>query len=539
MEPFLKFRKECEKLCKPHGNLLEKPPKELSADLALPCFSLAKGLKKNPLDIAKGIAAKFGKGVYISRVEAEGAYVNFYADWKRLGKDVVLAASRKSFGSGARKKERVMVEFSQPNTHKGFHIGHLRNTCIGDSMARIMRFSGFEVISANYPGDIGAHVAKCLWLYMKQYRGKEPSSGRGRWLGEIYAEASQLLEKSSEYEKEYLEVLRRLYSCDSSIMPVWKKTREWSLEEFRNIYRELGVSFDVWFYESEVEKRGKDFALQALKRGIAKRSEGAIIFDLNDYGLDVLIVLRSDGTPLYSTKDLALAEMKFKQYKIDKSVHVVGSEQKLYFRQLFKALELLGFEQAKQCGHLSYELVMLKEGKMSSRAGNVILFEDIMEDAVEKAKKISADSAKEVALAALKYSMLSRDSSRVIVFDAEEALSFDGDTGPYLQYTYARARSILKKSKKKPSFRAAEEALPVTKKMSEFPSVIRHACDDMKPHYLANYLHELAAVFNEFYHANKVIGGGNEASLLAVIKSFSHVMKSGLSLLGIPVLERM
>ena len=472
-------------------------------------------------------------------MEAKGAYVNFYADWKKLGKDVMSAASRKSFGGGAKKKERVMIEFIGNNTHKAFHIGHLRNACLGDSLARIMNFSGYDVIRANYLGDIGAHVAKCLWLYMKQYNGKEPSSGRGRWLGEIYAEASQLLEKSSEYEKEYLEVLRKLYSWDKGIIPVWRKTREWSLEEFTNINRGLGIDIDVTFYESDVEKRGKEFVLEALKRGIAKRSDGAIIFDLKEFGLDILIILRSDGTPLYSTKDLELARLKFDKYKIDRSVYVVGAEQKLYLKQIFKALELLGFEQAKQCSHLAYELVTLKDGKMSSRAGNVILFEDIMDDAVEKAKKISADSAKEVAMAALKYSMLSHDSSKVIVFDAEEALSFEGDTGPYLQYTYARARSILKKSKKKPVFKAADEALPVIKKMSGFPSVIQHACNDMKPHYLANYLHELAAVFNEFYHANKVIGGGNEASLLAVIKSFSHVMKSGMSLLGIPVLERM
>lgn len=537
MNPFDKFRRECEKLCRPHGNLLEKPPKEVDADLALPCFHLAKEMKKNPVEIALGIRKKFRKGAYIARVETNGAYVNFYADWKNLGKDVVLAASRKSFGRGAGKKERVMIEFSQPNTHKAFHIGHLRNTCIGDSLVRIMRFSGYDVIAANYPGDIGAHVAKCLWLYRKRYAGKEPPSGRGKWLGEVYAEASQLLEGSEEYKKEYEEVLRQLYEWDKSMVPLWKKTREWSLEEFRNIYRELGVSFDVWFYESEVENLGKQFALEALKRGIAKRSEGAIIFDLKDLG--ILVVLRSDGTPLYSTKDLALAETKFSKYGIDRSIIVTGSEQKLYFRQLFKALELLGFPQAKQCFHLAYELVMLKEGRMSSRAGNIILYEDIMKEAYEKAKKISPESAREVALAALKYSMLSQDSGRLIVFDAGEALGFEGDTGPYLQYTYARARSILGKSEKKPVPGHSEEALALIKKMSEFPSVVQHVCADMKIHYLANYLHELAAAFNEFYHANKVIGSDNEASLLAVVKSFASVMKSGLGLLGIPVLERM
>ncbi|MDI6721696.1 MAG: arginine--tRNA ligase, partial [Candidatus Aenigmarchaeota archaeon] len=433
-----------------------------------------------------------------------------------------------------------MIEFSQPNTHKGFHIGHLRNTCIGDALVRIMRFSGHDVIAANYPGDIGAHVAKCLWLYKKKYNGKEPASGKGKWLGEIYAEAAQLLENNEEYKKEYIETLHHLYEWDKRIIPLWKKTREWGMEEFRNIYKELDVNFDVWFFESEVEKRGKEFAEEALKKGIAKRSDGAIIFDLKEYGLDVLIILRSDGTPLYSTKDLALAEIKFKKYSIDKSIYVVGSEQKLYFRQLFKALELLGFEQAKKCYHLSYELVMLKEGKMSSREGNVILYEDVMKEAVEKAKDISPESAKNVAIAALKYSMLSRDSNRIIVFDADEALSFEGDTGPYLQYTYARARSILKKSGKKPLAESfSEKEISLIKKMSEFPDIVGHSCNDMKPHYIALYLHELASVFNEYYHANKIIGSENEWSLLALVNAFSNVMRTGLLLLGIPVMERM
>ncbi len=535
MNPFDRFRKECAGLCKPHESLLERPPKEVSADLALPCFRIA----KNPMETAKGIAAKFRKGVYIQRVEAAGPYVNFYADWDKLSKDVVSSASKKSFGKGAKKKERVMVEFIGNNTHKAFHIGHFRNACLGDSLVRILRFSGYGVIAANYLGDIGAHVAKCLWLYAKQYSGKEPSSNKGRWLGDIYAEASSMLEGNEENRKEYLEVLKRLYDGESKIMSVWKKTREWSLEEFHNINRELGIDIDVTFYESDVERKSVEFANDALRKGIAKRSDGAIIFDLKGFGLDVLVVLRSDGTPLYSTKDLELAKLKFEKYRIDRSVYVVGSEQKLYLKQVFKSLELMGFKQAKQCHHLSYELVTLKGGKMSSRAGNVILYEDVMKEALEKAKKVSEDSAKEVAVAALKYSMLNRDNNKAIVFDDEEALSFEGDTGPYLLYTYARARSILMKSKKKPLFKKAPEARSVIKKMAGFPYIVQHACNEMKPHYVAVYMHELASCFNEFYHANKVIGSENEASLLAVVKSLASVMNTGLELMGIPVIERM
>ena len=519
--------------------MLEKPPKEVAADLALPCFSLAKKLKKNPIEIAKEIAAKFKKGVYIEKVEAVGPYVNFYAKWEKLSKDVVSSAGKPSFGKGTKKKERVMVEFIGNNTHKAFHIGHLRNACLGDSLVRILRFSGYDVVAANYLGDIGAHVAKCLWLYTKQYSGKEPSSKKGMWLGDIYAEASGMIENSEDYRKEYLDVLQRLYRWDKDIISIWKKTREWCLEEFRNINRELGIDIDITFYESDVERSSVEFANDALKKGVAKRSDGAIIFDLKEFGLDVLIVLRSDGTPLYSTKDLELAKLKFEKYDIDKSIYVVGAEQKLYLRQVFKALELMGFEQAKQCFHLSYELVMLKEGKMSSRAGNVVLYEDIMREAFEKARAISQDSAKEVAIAALKYSMLSHDSNKTIIFDAEDAIGFEGDTGPYLLYTYTRARSIMKKSKKKPFFRKAPESISLVKKMAEFPDIVSHSCREMKPNYMAVYMHDLAAAFNEFYHTNKVIGSENEASLLAVVKSFSLVMKTGLLLMGIRTIERM
>lgn len=560
-----KFKDEVEALLKKEGikkeeMKLEKPPEGIEADLAFPCFILAKKMKKNPAEIAKDLRNKTSKKKFnlIKKVEALGPYLNFHIDEEKLKAEVInsILKENNDYGAGKKKKEKVMVEFSQPNTHKGFHIGHLRGTSLGDSLIRIMRFNGYTAIAANYPGDIGAHVAKCLWLYMKKYSGKELKTGKGKWLGEIYAEASKLLAENDKFKEEYEDVLKKMYAGDKKIIGLWKKTRQWSLDDFNEIYRQLGVKFDVFFFESEVEKKGKDFVMSALKKKIVRESEGAVIFDLQKYSLGVFIVLRSNETPLYATKDLALAAEKFNKYKIDKSIYVVGSEQKFYFQQLFKALELLGFKQAKNCFHLSYGLVMLKEGKMSSREGNVILYDELYKQAVSKAKeeiekrKIVEKSrieeiAKVIALGALKYAMLNKDNNKTIIFDWNEVLNFEGDSGPYLQYTYARANSILKKASKKKTAKIdfgllkAESEIKLIKKLAEFKDVVESSANEMKPNIMADYTFELCSLFNEFYHQNKVIGSKEENERLKLVEATKIVLKNALSLLGIDAPEKM
>ncbi len=559
-------------------------------DITFPCFALSKELKKSPDKIAEELKGKISRdalsrqGFSIQKVEAVGAYLNFFIKKDSIAKNVLnkVLKEGETYGKGSRKTERVMIEFSQPNTHKAFHIGHLRNAALGDSLVRIMRFNGYKVIGANYPGDIGAHVAKCLWC-LKKYHLKDiskiPAEKRGEWLGEIYVEAVKRIGDNNELKKEATIVGQKLEHGDKELTKLWKQTREWSLQEFKRIYKELGIDFDVYFFESEVEKQGKKVVLELLKKGIAKESEGAIIMDLRDYGLDIFLLLRSDGTSLYSTKDIALAKEKFEKYKIDKSVYVVGSEQKMYFQQLFKTLELMGFENAKKCYHLSYELVMLEEGKMSSREGNIVLYSklasDVFKKALEEVEKRhnewsaeeKEEAARKIALGAMKFSLLNQDNNKVIVFNTAKALDFEGETAAYVQYAYTRASSILRKnaeefkedkkdnkkekgeSLKSKSLRKSADfskletnaEIQLIRKLAEFPDIISKASEEYKPFLMSKYLLELSKLFTAFYHECPIIKAEPELrkARLALVESVRIVLKSGLSLIGIEVLERM
>jgi arginyl-tRNA synthetase len=338
-------------------------------------FEIAKKKNKNPNDVAAEIALKLKPSGIISQIKVVGPYINLFLDRNKFSRKVIGDSMKKGFGSGKKRKDKVMVEFSQPNTHKPFHVGHIRGTSLGESLSRILKFQGFPVTKSNYSGDTGMHIAKCLWCYLRFHKGKEPEKNRGLWLGEIYAEANKRLEEKEDYMEEVKKLNKKLEEGDDlELMKLWKTTRKWCIDEFNHIYKEMDASFDRWFFEREVETRGKELALRLLKHGIAKRSEGAVIIDLKKYDLGVFVLLREDGTVLYSAKDLALAEMKFKEFKIDRSIYIVGSEQKFYFRQLFKTLELMGFKQVEKCYHLVFDLVLLPTGKMSSRKGTALTY---------------------------------------------------------------------------------------------------------------------------------------------------------------------
>ncbi len=534
--------------------VFSRPPDFKLGDIATPLsFELAKKLKKNPIQIAKDIAENIVLPEGVERAETSGGYINFFFDRKYFSKQTVGIILREDslYGKGEKKKEKVMVEYSQPNTHKSFHIGHLRNVCLGDALANIMEFSGYETVRANYIGDVGAHVAKCLWGYMKFYDGVIPDQNKGDFLGKIYSEADNKLKESEEYQEEYKIVLKNLYEGDKKTMEVWRTTREWSLEEFNRIYQELGVNFDIFLYESEVKEEGTKIARELFDKGIAKTKEGAVIVDLKDYGLDEFVILRSDGTALYSTKDLALAERKFQDFKIDLSLYVVGSEQKFYFKQLFKTLELMGFSQAKKCYHLSYELVMLEEGKMSSREGNVVLYSEL-KDVVKKEalnqvreRNISnAGSISEiVTMGALKYSMM-KDNNKRIIFNWKKALDFEGDTAPYIQYAHARASSILNKiGNLTPEFLIEdlnEKEYKLLFMLSEFPEVVQRASVEYRPDFVSNYVYDVAKCFNEFYHECHVLNAEtNKEFRASLVKATKTVLNNALGLLGIKAPEEM
>ena len=534
--------------------VFSRPPDFKLGDIATPLsFELAKKLKKNPILIAKEIAENIILPEGVARAETSGGYINFFFDRNYFSKKTVerIIGEADLYGKGEKKKEKVMVEYSQPNTHKSFHIGHLRNVCLGDALANIMGFSGYETVRANYIGDVGAHVAKCLWGYMKFYDGVIPDHNKGDFLGKVYSESDNKLKESEEYQEEYKIVLKNLYEGDKKTLDVWKMTRDWSLEEFNRIYQELGVNFDIFLYESEVKDEGTKIAHELLDKGVAKNKEGAVIVDLKEFGLDEFVILRSDGTALYSTKDLALAERKFQDFKIDRSLYVVGSEQKFYFKQLFKTLELMGFSQAKKCFHLSYELVMLEEGKMSSREGNVVLYSEL-KDVVKKEalnqvreRNISnADTISEiVTIGALKYSMM-KDNNKRIVFNWKKALDFEGDTAPYIQYAHARASSILKKIGELNSGLGIddlnEKEYKLVSLLSEFPEVVERASIDYRPDFVSNYVYDVAKCFNEFYHECHVLNAEtNKEFRASLVRATKIVLNNALGLLGIKAPEEM
>jgi arginyl-tRNA synthetase len=527
-------------------------------------FMLAQTKKENPAKIANEIAneLKNKKIDFIERVEANGPYINFYFSDEFYSEALKkILKEKENFGRCNKTGKNIMIEFFDANTHKGIHIGHIRNISLGESLSRILEFVGNNVIRTNYQGDIGPHVAKCIWGFLNLYNGKAPKKNRGVWLGKVYAEASKAIENNKELEQQADDINLKLYAKDKKITEIWKKTRKWCIDDFNRFYKEFNVKFDEFYFESETEAIGKNIAYDLLKRGIAQEDQGAVIVDLRNDGLGVVVLITKDGYPLYAAKDLGLAKLKFEKYKLDRSIHVVGKEQELYFKQLFKIFEKAGgiFENAaKVSHHLIYELVMLPEGKMSSREGTMVLYEDLkeklMELVKEEVKKRHAEwneneierTAKKIVLAAIKFSMLRRESNKTLIFDWKEALNLEGDSGPYLQYAYVRTKGILRKARYKPNVAQAykfnENERTLIKRLCGFPAVVVKCSKDLSPHPLVEYLLDAAAELNKFYTTSPVLNAERKEekeTRLAIVRATSNVLKTGLFLLGIEAVERM
>ncbi|MCK4714990.1 MAG: arginine--tRNA ligase, partial [Candidatus Aenigmarchaeota archaeon] len=440
---------------------LEKPPENIGADLAYPCFVLARKKKKNPAEIAKEISSRLKPAGLVGEVNFYGPYINFFIGWKDAAPVLLRAVlkEKEKYGRGKSLDEKYMIEFAHPNTHKAFHIGHVRNICLGESLSRILENAGYRVVRTNYQGDIGPHVAKCLWGLINLYKEKIPKKDPGKWLGGVYSDASKRIFRSKKAEKEMREINNMLYARDKKIMPIWKKTRKLSLDYFDGIYKDFGAKFDRLYMESEVEAEGLDISKRLVKKRVARVSDDAIIVNLEKQKLGVFVLVTKDNTPLYHAKDLALAQLQVKEYNPDRIIHVVGSEQTFYFRQLFKLLEVMKWPHHEKEFHMIYELVNLSSGKkMKSREGEVILYDEFKEKLLKLARRETKEknpklSAKEldsitslIGMGALKYTMLSQSPEKTIVFNWDNVLSFDGDTGPYVQYSHVRAMSILRKA---------------------------------------------------------------------------------------------
>ncbi len=484
-------------------------------------------------EIAKSLSDYLSGSEGFERIEAVNGYLNLYYSTSEFARRVVdeVIVKGEGFGRKEARNQRVMVEFSQPNTHKAFHVGHLRNVILGDAVSNILDFAGFEVVRANYYGDIGLHVIKWLWNYLKFHNGEKPSGDMVRWLGDIYAEADRRFELDPAVQEEVRVLFGRWDRREPDIVALWEQSRAWSLEAFDQVYNTLGVRFDHVYFESEVEESGKELISDLIKKGIARdeRPDGAVIVPLDEIlgtkeKYRVLVVLRSDGTSLYATKDLPLAIKKFEEYKLNYSIYVIDVRQSLYMQQIFKTLELMGYSWAKNCYHLAYEIVNLPGNvTMSSRDGTVVLLEDLIREAVARALMVvqqknpelpqttKENIARAVALGAIKYSMLARDNTKIVTFDWNSALDFNGQAAPYIQYAFVRANSILKKAGGtvpagvRVGYDLSQAEIELIELISRFPNEVQKSAKEYRPLYLATLAYEIARSFNDFYNQCPVL----------------------------------
>lgn len=533
-----------------------------------------KGLKINvPLraqEMAQAVADRISFECGFERVEAVRGYLNLYFKSTEFARRVVDQVLEKGadFGRGMNRSDRIMVEYAQLNTHKSFHVGHLRNVILGACLCDMLAFAGYNVVRANYMGDIGAHVVKWMWNYLKRHDGENPPVNSIRWLGDLYAEADSQAHSDPNAEVEIKALFARWDQRDPDVIALWQKTRQWSLDGFDQMFARLGARFDRYYFPSEEEVDGKKMVADLIHRGIAidGRPDESVYVDIDKLAGEkkekyrVMVILRSDGTSLYATTDLPLAVRKFEEYDLKKSIYVVDVRQSLYFQQLFKTLELAGYPWADKCQHLAYEIVNLPGNlTMSSRDGTVVLLEDLLREATDRAvdvvrKKNPALPESEmklignaVALGAIKYSMLDRDNTKVVTFDWESALNFDGQAAPYIQYAHVRANSILRKN----NSMVPESATILTELetseinlidlISRFPGEVIKAAEELKPLVISSYAFKLAQAFNDFYNQCPVLQADEpvRSSRLRLVAAAKQAISNSLALLGITAPEAM
>ncbi len=546
----------------PSLDQLQTPPDPTMGDLAYPCFEVAKKLKRNPNEIAMEMAAKIGPKEYVSQVKAVGPYVNFVFNVETFGSHVLeeVQTQGKVYGhSQVGKDKRVMVEFANLNTHKDVHVGHMRNLLLGQSVVNLLNASGYDVIPVAYINDLGTHVAKSIWG-MQTFHGDEPEpKGEDRiaFLRDVYVEATAAVDADEGLKSQVSDVFQILeQQKKSDALTRWKTTRKWSIDYLEKVYDELELTLDHWYFESEVISKTKKTIDKMVKDGLVIESQGAWIVDLQDVDLGVNLLIKSDGTLLYNAKDLGLAYKKEDDYHPARSIYVIDERQGHAMSQLFETLRRMGFERELQ--HLSYEFVTLASGAMAARKGNTVRYEDVRDRLIETAQQATRERhedwadeqvsavARAVAFAAMRFGMLKQDNGRKIVFDFDEALSFEGFTGPYLLYTYARIQSLLiKAGKAKPSFSAQtltesySRALILS--LARYPEVVFQSMGKMQPSVLAQYLFNLSKNFSEFYAHVPVLKTENKAlsERLGLITSVAQVLKQGLDILGIKVVDEM
>ena len=573
----------------------QKTRPEFEGNITLVVFPFVKLARKAPAQIATEIGEWLtvnGEGL-VAKFNAVQGFLNLViadAFWIRQLRAIDTDAN---YGQQPDRHQLMMVEYSSPNTNKPLHLGHVRNNLLGYSIARIQEANGWKVVKTNIVNDRGIHICKSMLAWLKYGNGETPeSSGKkgDHLIGDYYVRfdkeyKTQIAElmaagKDEETAKreaplmlEAQEMLRKWEANDPEVRALWTKMNSWVYAGFDETYKRMGVSFDKIYYESNTYLEGKSEVEKGLASGaFYRREDGSVWADLTKDGLDEKLLLRSDGTSVYMTQDIGTAKLRFQDYSIDKMVYVVGNEQEYHFKVLSILLDRLGFPFGKELVHFSYGMVELPNGKMKSREGTVVDADDLMDKMVEDAKEISKDKvntlqgiteeeaneiARKVGLGALKYFILKVDPRKNMLFNPAESIDFNGNTGPFIQYTYARIQSVLRKADLTPTLSQGEGASPLggdgrevldpkelalIQRLTDYPAIVRNAGENFSPAVICNYAYDLACDFNSFYHDLSILNepdSNKRALRLLLAKNVAKVIQSALSLLGIEVPERM
>lgn len=546
--------------------MLEVPTDSKLGDYAFPCFRLAKIMRKSPALIAKDIAEKLDDSSIFEKVESVNAYVNMFLNRKVFMSEVIkeVADKKDKFGSSdIGQNRRVIVEYSSPNIAKPFHIGHIRSTVIGHSIYKIYDFLGYDTVRINHLGDYGTQFGKMIVAYKRWGNEEDVKEAPIQTLLGYYVKFHEESEKDPSLEDEARETFTRLENGEEEEVKLWQWFRDESLKEFNRVYDMLGIEFDSYAGESFYSDKMKSVIDKMREKDLLVESEGAHIVDLSDYNLSPAVIMKKDGSTLYITRDIAAAIYRKEHYDFYKNIYVVASQQNLHFQQWIQILELMEFEWARDCIHVPFGLVSLEDGTMSTRHGRVVFLEDVLNKAVEQTKNIILEknvntdnldvTAKQVGIGAVVFNELSNNRIKDYVFSWDKVLNFDGETGPYVQYTHARAASVLRNAVDDFDFAlenidgldmnyiSSDSAHELAKMIYTFPDIVLEAAEKYEPSIVTRHIVNVAQGFNRFYHNEHILVDdvAEKRAKLLLVYAAKQTIKNGLHLLGMEVPERM